>query len=178
MATGTYSFTPNSGFCATTTSTTVTITAIVTPIFTIDQSFCLGEIAPTLETTSTNSISGTWLPETISNTLSGTYTFTPAFGICATSTSTIVTILDCVGIEENSKSYYSIFPNPAIDNISISFTELALKNGKISFCSADGKIIEERIYTNSLMEVFDVSPLKAGIYFLTISDQIEKIIIQ
>lgn len=177
-ATGTYTFTPTNGSCATPVITTITVTSNVTPIFTVESIICSGDLAPILETTSNNLISGTWTPSTVSNTATGTYTFTPAFEECATSTSTTVTVLDCSGIDEQTTSPYSIFPNPANDLISITFSGSLNNMGDILLISADGKIIEQRNRTNSLLEQFDSSALKAGVYFFQINHKTEKIIIQ
>ncbi len=81
-----YVFTPNAGQCATTTTLSVTINQIVTPTFTAIAPICSGSVSPVLPLTSNNAITGTWNPATISNTLSGTYTFTPTAGQCATFT--------------------------------------------------------------------------------------------
>lgn len=53
--------------CATTT----------TPTFTIPSSICSGSVAPILPTTSTNGITGTWTPATVSNVTSNSYVFNP-----------------------------------------------------------------------------------------------------
>ena len=81
-----YVFTPNAGQCATTSTLSVTINQIVTPTFTAIAPICSGSVSPVLPLTSNNAITGTWNPATISNTLSGTYTFTPTAGQCATFT--------------------------------------------------------------------------------------------
>ncbi|MBI2731221.1 MAG: gliding motility-associated C-terminal domain-containing protein [Sphingobacteriales bacterium] len=93
-ASGTYTFTPTTGQCATTTTFTVTVNPNVTPTFSFGTSLtlCNGGTVPTLVTTSTNSITGTWSPATVSNTASGTYTFTPTAGQCATTTTFTVTV--------------------------------------------------------------------------------------
>jgi len=85
---GTYTFTPNAGQCVTSTPVQITITVnpLVTPAFDPIPSFCAGTTAPVLPTTSLNGIVGTWLPATVSNTTSSTYTFTPNAGQCVTST--------------------------------------------------------------------------------------------
>ncbi len=51
--------------------------ATTTPTFTLPSSICSGSVAPALPTTSTNGISGTWSPATVSNTTGGNYVFTP-----------------------------------------------------------------------------------------------------
>jgi len=91
----TYTFTPAAGQCATTTTLDVTVNpATITPTFSFGTSatICQGTAVPTLVTTSTNGITGTWNPASIDNQNSGTYTFTPAPGQCALPTTFDVTI--------------------------------------------------------------------------------------
>jgi gliding motility-associated-like protein len=91
---GTYTFTPDAGQCANTTTFTVTITPQITPTFSFGTtlSICSGGIVPTLSTTSSNSITGSWSPAIVDNANNGTYTFTPNTGQCANSTTFTVTI--------------------------------------------------------------------------------------
>jgi hypothetical protein len=70
---------------------TITITAASNPTFTAIAAICEGSEAPILPTASLEGITGTWLPNAVSNTTSGTYTFTPNVG-CATSTTLSVTV--------------------------------------------------------------------------------------
>jgi gliding motility-associated-like protein/uncharacterized repeat protein (TIGR01451 family) len=60
----------------------VNIKAPVKPDFS-DGVLCIDEIAPTLEPTSPNGISGTWNPATVDNTVTASYLFTPNPGQCA-----------------------------------------------------------------------------------------------
>jgi gliding motility-associated-like protein len=82
-ASGNYIFTPDAGQCATTTTLNVTVNQNVTPTFTPITPICSGIVSPVLPLTSNNSIVGTWNPATVSNTISGIYTFTPNAGQCA-----------------------------------------------------------------------------------------------
>lgn len=93
-ASGTYTFTPTAGQCATTASFAVTVDQNVTPTFAIGTSLtiCEGGTVPALPATSSNGINGTWSPATVSNTSSATYTFTPTAGQCATTASFAVTV--------------------------------------------------------------------------------------
>ncbi len=81
-----YTFTPDPGQCATTTTLSVTITNQITPTFTQIGPLCQNSVAPVLPTSSTNipAITGTW-DAAISTASAGTtvYTFTPASGQCA-----------------------------------------------------------------------------------------------
>ncbi len=88
-ATATYTFTPNAGQCATTTTLSVTVTALVTPTFNA-IAVCPGAADP-LPATSTNGITGTWSPA-FNNAATATYTFTPNAGQCASTTTLTVTV--------------------------------------------------------------------------------------
>jgi len=90
-ATTTYTFTPTTVLCATTETMSITITPNIIPTFTQVGLFCLGTTIPSLPTSSTNGISGTWSPG-INNTATTTYTFTPTAGICATTQTMSISI--------------------------------------------------------------------------------------
>jgi hypothetical protein len=70
----------------------ININPLTTPTFTPIPAFCSGTAAPSLPSTSNNGIAGTWSPATISNTTSGTYSFTPNAGQCASTASLSVTV--------------------------------------------------------------------------------------
>ncbi|MDY0089459.1 MAG: T9SS type B sorting domain-containing protein [Flavobacteriaceae bacterium] len=89
---GTYVFTPDVGQCAASVTLSVTITDGIVPDFATTATYCSGSAIPALATTSSNGITGTWLPATIDATASGTYIFTPDAGQCATSVTLSVTI--------------------------------------------------------------------------------------
>jgi gliding motility-associated-like protein len=91
-ASGTYTFTPDAGQCATTATLSVTVNPILTPSFTAIAPICSGAISPVLPLTSNNGITGTWNPATVNNTTSGIYNFTPNAGECAIATSLSVTV--------------------------------------------------------------------------------------
>ena len=82
-ANGTYVFTPNAGQCAIPFSITITVTDLVVPTFTLDNTICAGSTAFVLPTTSDNGITGTWNPSVVDNSNDGNYTFTPNNGQCA-----------------------------------------------------------------------------------------------
>ncbi len=90
-ATTTYTFTPTAGQCATTATLTITINPSLTPTFAAVGPYCSGASIPSLPTTSTNGITGSWSPA-INNTATTTYTFTPTAGLCATTTTLTITI--------------------------------------------------------------------------------------
>jgi hypothetical protein len=89
-ATTTYTFTPNTGVCATTAQLTVVVNQPTVPAFTQVSAICSGGTF-TLPSSSTNGIAGSWSPA-INNTTTTTYTFTPNAGQCATTTTMTVTV--------------------------------------------------------------------------------------
>ena len=70
---------------------TLIVNPNVTPTFNAVAAICAGSALNALPTTSTNLISGSWSPA-LSNQQTTTYTFTPAAGICATTSSLTITV--------------------------------------------------------------------------------------
>lgn len=91
---GTYVFTATSAGCVAGTTFTVTVNPNIVPAFSFGTSttICEGDAVVTLPASSTNGITGTWSPAVVSNTASGTYTFTPGAGQCATTATYTVTV--------------------------------------------------------------------------------------
>ena len=89
-----YTFTPTLGQCANSASMDVTVNNSITPLFVTPAPICSGAPAPVLPTASVNTppITGYWTPSTVSNTASGTYTFHPDAGQCASLTTLNVTV--------------------------------------------------------------------------------------
>jgi gliding motility-associated-like protein len=87
-----YTFTPNGGQCAPTTTLTIAVNPKITPTFTAITPICSGSTRPVLPLISNNLIAGTWFPTLVSNTVDGTYIFTPNSGLCATTTTLNVTV--------------------------------------------------------------------------------------
>jgi gliding motility-associated-like protein len=114
-----YTFTPNTGECATSANMQIEIIANELPVFTQIQPICEGQPAPVLPGTSTNGFTGSWSPPTISTAVPGTssYTFNPTSGQCATQGNMNVTILantqsetsvsNCVSYTWNGQTYSS-----------------------------------------------------------------------
>jgi gliding motility-associated-like protein len=101
ITTTTYSFTPAAGSCASTTTMTITVNQPTVPTFTQVAAICSGDPLAPLPTTSTNGINGTWSPA-VNNTTTTTYSFTPATGLCATTTTMIITINSSVSGSTNA----------------------------------------------------------------------------
>ena len=94
QSSGTYTFTPSGSQCANPATFTVTVAPNITPTFSIGTSLtiCAGNSVPSLPTTSDNGITGTWSPAAVDNQNSGSYTFTPSAGQCATTTTFNVSV--------------------------------------------------------------------------------------
>lgn len=71
--------------------TCVTVLPTVTPIFDPVGPICFGDTTPVLPTTSLNGIAGTWSPS-VSNTTTGTYTFTPTILQCTNTQTITITV--------------------------------------------------------------------------------------
>jgi hypothetical protein len=90
-ATTIYTFTPDTGQCAATTTMTITVNQPLTPTFTAVADICNGDPLAPLPTTSGNGITGTWLPA-LDNTATTIYTFTPDTGQCAATATLNITV--------------------------------------------------------------------------------------
>jgi len=92
----TYTFTPDPGQCAVTTTMSITIVTQITPTFAAIGPLLLNTAIPVLPSFSTNtpSITGTWLPNVINTAVAGNtnYIFTPDPGQCAGSATMVITI--------------------------------------------------------------------------------------
>lgn len=89
-----YTFTPDAGFCATTTTMSITIDTQVTPMFNQIGPLCQNSTPPALPLTSNNNVTGTWNPAVISTSTPGSfiYTFTPNAGGCAILTTMTIVV--------------------------------------------------------------------------------------
>jgi gliding motility-associated-like protein len=116
----TYTFTPNSGVCATIATIQITVLDPMIPQFNTIAPICQGTLAPTLPTTSLNGINGTWSPA-VSTATPGTftYTFTPNTGICATTATLEITVTDAITPLFSAVSTLCLnAPAPALPTIS------------------------------------------------------------
>ncbi|PKP36475.1 MAG: hypothetical protein CVT97_08910, partial [Bacteroidetes bacterium HGW-Bacteroidetes-14] len=94
IGSSTYTFTPDAGQCALTTTMEIEVTNEIVPEFIAIGPLCLDSDAPELPLISENGISGTWTPATINTSVAGitTYTFTPYADQCAVQTVMIVSV--------------------------------------------------------------------------------------
>ncbi len=85
-----------------------------------------------------------------------------------------------LGVDELDITNLKVFPNPTIDNFTVSF-ELE-SNEKLSLNLYDtlGRIIESKVFENNLggifIETFDCKHLKSGMYYLSIRNENKRVI--
>jgi hypothetical protein len=91
MYTVTYTIAASGGCAAVIATTSVTITSQLVPTFTAVPAICSGGTLVALPTNSLNGVTGTWSPA-LNNSSTTLYTFTPAAGQCAGTTTLIITV--------------------------------------------------------------------------------------
>jgi subtilisin-like proprotein convertase family protein len=145
--TTTYTFTPDGGQCATSTTMTVVVGTEIEPLFNQVGPYCLGSSIPSLPTNSTNGIAGTWSPS-MNNNATTTYTFTPNSGQCAINATMTVEInaLPNVSLEFTSNglvasagfSSYTWLLNGTIITGATTNTYVPTSNGNYEVIVVDG----------------------------------------
>ena len=138
----TYLFTPNAGECATTRTLLVTILDPITPDF-VDFELCLDTSAPSLNFTSANGITGTWLPATVDTSVGGVFpfVFTPDAGECAVATTIEVTINTPTLVAINATVSNAFSDNPTI-------TVIAVNGGEYLYQLDFGPFQESPLFEN------------------------------
>lgn len=96
LGTSVYTFTPDNGQCALPVTIEIVISNSIVPAFQAIGPLCLNEIPPALPSTSGNGISGSWNPQAISTSVTGTssFIFTPDAGQCAATATLEIEILN------------------------------------------------------------------------------------
>ncbi|MEA3447511.1 MAG: SprB repeat-containing protein, partial [Bacteroidota bacterium] len=111
------------------------------PTFTQLGPYCVGDASDALPGTSTNGISGTWSPATISTASDGTttYTFTPDAGQCATTTNLTITVnpIPTAGITNNTGTTVLNCNNATIDVTATGGTSYAWSGGSSTNTAAN-----------------------------------------
>ncbi len=104
-------------------------------------------------------------------------TFPPVGTIYKNSTGT----MPSMGVEENRKEAFKIYPNPAQDNIHVSFAENSKSAVQIEIVDSLGQIVYSQEYPTSNLVSIDTKNFAKGIYFLTVDQnqnkQTQKIVI-
>lgn len=180
QTTTTYTFTPSPGQCAVTTTMTIVVNASnVVPVFDQVAPICAGSYLAPLPVDSTNGINGSWSPA-INNMATTTYTFTPAPGQCAvTTTMTISTTLPpnrvptfaqvgpvCAGTSLSALPVYSNEQiqgtwSPALNNQATTTYTFTPAAGQ---CAVNAIMIIEVTPANIVPTFTQVAPICAGSY--------------
>ena len=91
ITTTTYTFTPNAGQCATTTTMAIQVYPLQDLLFAPITPICAGDVLIPPPNTAGNGTTGTWSPA-FNNTTTTTYTFTPDTGYCSVPRTLTITV--------------------------------------------------------------------------------------
>ena len=110
-------------------------------------------------------------------TIDGMYTFEASYNGVACSKS--FTITHSLGIIENGKSHYKVYPNPSNNDVFI--TAEGIDNGNYSFSLTNsiGQIIKSEkinIENNKLEKTIAIADIPDGIYFLVLENAQSRVV--
>lgn len=79
-------------------------------------------------------------------------------------------VQDLTGIQEvaNTGNDISIFPNPATNNISVSFRDQLVSSGNVIVYTMEGRKIMELVFTAKELIDLDLETLTPGIYIIQV----------
>ncbi len=81
------------------------------------------------------------------------------------------------GIKESVSSFYSVFPNPTHNTVTINFNNESLSNLKLEIINTTGQIVYNSAIDENRREItLNIETLDSGIYFLVISNHEKKYI--
>ena len=172
-ATMSYSVTGTSALgCAAsnTAVSSVTVNAVNPPVTasTSNSMICSGESV--VLTASTSATSYTWntgattMSVSVSPTVTSTYTVNVSNGTaCVASSTVMVTVNACVGINEAVAALISIYPNPTNGIVNISLTAELSKSSTLEIYDAIGKLVVKQNLVSEMNSI-NISNLNNGIY--------------
>ncbi len=166
--------------CSNTTTVTVNVNALPTVTFTLSNAnvcstaapFALSGGSPAGGTYSGTGVSGGQFNAATAGvgTHTITYTYTDNNG-CSASATQNITVSVCSGMEESSiaKSLL-IAPNPAREQLMISFNNAKSSNVQVNIIAADGKLVysENAAAATQYVKHVDVTAFAKGLYFIQI----------
>lgn len=95
-------------------------------------------------------------------------TTNPGYDISWTSTPIITSVTNY------TQNTFNVYPNPAQNNVTVTLTNLS--NESLTIKDVSGKIVLTKSMANSLKHTVDISQLASGMYFLSFTDQVVKLI--
>ncbi len=135
---------------------------------TSNSMICSGESA--VLTASTSATSYTWntgattMSVSVSPTVTSTYTVNVSnAAACVASSTVMVTVNACVGINEAVANLISVYPNPNNGVVNINLTAELAKNATLEVYDALGKLVVKQVLVNELNTI-NMSNLDNGIY--------------
>ncbi len=156
----------------------------VVPTFNSIGPYVQNEIPLSLPSSSSNAISGTWFPATISTATVGTqaYTFTPNPDQCATVVPLQVTVNPSLAAPQFPNNTIRVYPNPAHEKLTIKLLTPDFVK-QIKLMDILGRIIKTENFTTSNAEVvLNLNEIEKGNYFIEVvtatnQREIKKIIV-
>lgn len=89
-------------------------------------------------------------------------------GNCPDDTTYVSVVVGITDIAESNSKQFQIFPNPANNELIVSFTNLS-KNGVIEILTAEGRLVRSiNIATGTERKVITLTDLESGMYFVSI----------
>ncbi len=148
---------------------TVTVNSNPTVVASTSNSLiCVG--GSVVLTASTSATSYTWntgattMSASVSPTVTSTYTVNVSnAAACVASSTVMVTVSPCTGIDEATSNSISIYPNPNSGVLNISLTSELTKNSLLEVYDALGKLVVKQILANELNTI-NISNFDNGIY--------------
>jgi len=193
--TNTVSLTPSATDTYTVMGTTGTCTNSATYAVTVNQTPTVTAVAANdticaLNSTGLNATGATsfnWAPNTGLSSTSGssvtgtysvagvyTYTVTGNTGGCTNTSTVSVTVLACVGINENSNALASIYPNPSKGSITVNFGK-AQGGTKVVVTDMIGNVVyQSSVYAGTSKLNIDLTTMPKGMYMVTVSNNTAK----
>jgi Secretion system C-terminal sorting domain len=99
------------------------------------------------------------------------YTYTDSNG-CTNSDTLVMTVDVCTGITEENNSSFTIFPNPATNNITVTWENAEVKT--LTLRDASGRAVRT-YHVNGTQAQLSLEGLASGVYFLSANEE-EKVV--
>jgi hypothetical protein len=151
---------------------TVTLVLPNTNVCSTAAAFALSGGSPAGGTYSGTGVSGGQFNPATAGTGTHTITYTYADGNgCSASATQNITVSVCSGMEESSiANSLLIAPNPAREQLMISFNNAKSNNVQVNIIAADGKLVysENAAATSQYVKHIDVTSFAKGLYFIQI----------